>query len=625
MKRTHLFINNIKKYIEKKLYKKYLVNNDQNNMYLIEKIIYNENCRLVALFKEFLIYDDNYEFMKKYYIKNNSIRKLNKYLEYYEKYSIIYPNYSILPESKYIYKNIHKKQKIIDKLHNIESMEKESKKENNKFQENKNLIGENNNDKNVFNSNTYNSILKNSENECLSIFGLINNKDEENDKSTSSINNILKTIEKNEKEPIKARNNFKTKNEYMIKPFSSIKKKINKNKYKLKVNTNNTSNNNSNTILNTTKSNKLNINNLNESDASIYKGNKLNEDKLLFKKCESKIMLFRNSNILNIIKKNTIYPLKSTLSKRNMTKPIIQYNTLRKIITNKTSFQKEHNHIIKHIYNKINKNKVIKINENKYKIKNCHTLNNTNNKNIKSYLYNKNKFASEDLKKSFSEKKLNIKKKVLTINNVNIQNNEQNLKKLKINRNKSYIKKNISNFRDITLKRSIFTSSLLKKKKNIFSNIKKSIKKDTDKKYNTITHSKNDLNKKYNLNNSLSVKVLNNNKFNDKNFMNDKKKSYNTIIKKDRNIRCKKIFIYKKLFDSSKYTKNVLNNKKYFKNIIIKTKAKLTINNIFLNTSNNVCTSQNKINNNYNNSNEKFKIVKTISGNKSQIKRKLKI
>ena len=608
MKQTHPFINNIKNYIEKKLYKKYLVNNDKNNMYLIEKIIYNENCRLVALFKEFLIYDDNYEFLKKYYIKNNSIRKLYIYLQYYEKYSIIYPNYSILPESKYIYKNIHKKQKIIDKLHNIEN------KENNKFQENKNLNDENNNDKNLFNSNTYNSLLKNSENECLSIFGLSNNKDEENNKSTSSIKNILKTIEKNEKEPIK------TKNEYMIMPFNSIKKKINKNKYKLKVNTNNNSNNNSNTLLNTTKSNILNINKLNESDASIYKGNKLNEDKLLFKKGESKIRLFHNSNILNIIKKNTIYPLKSTLSKRNMTKPFIKYNKLRKIIINKTSTQKEQNQIIKHIYNKINKNKVIKINENKYKITNCHTLNNTNNKNIKSYLYNKNKLVLEDLKKSFSEKKLNIKKKILTINNAN----KQNLKKLKINRNKSYIKKNINNFRDTILKRSIFTSSLLKKKKNTFSNIKKSIKEDTDKKYNTITY-RIDLNKKHNLNNSLSVKVINN-RFNDINyFMNDKKKSYNTIAKKDRNIKCKKIVVTKKLFDSNKYTKNKGNNKKYFKNIIIKTKAKLTINNIFLNNSNNVSTSQNKINNNYNNSNEKFKIVKTLSGNKSKIKKKLKI
>ena len=34
--------------------------------------------------------------------------------EFYEKYSKVFPNYVILPENKYLFKNIEKKQRIID-------------------------------------------------------------------------------------------------------------------------------------------------------------------------------------------------------------------------------------------------------------------------------------------------------------------------------------------------------------------------------------------------------------------------------------------------------------------------------------------------------------------------------
>ena len=111
-------IKNINNYIHSVLYKKYFRSVDVNNIFLINKIIFNESCHLVAEFKEFLIYEDNTEFLKYYYLLNQSFKKLKRFLNYYEKYSIYYPNYIILHESKYLYRNIIKKQRIIENYQN---------------------------------------------------------------------------------------------------------------------------------------------------------------------------------------------------------------------------------------------------------------------------------------------------------------------------------------------------------------------------------------------------------------------------------------------------------------------------------------------------------------------------
>lgn len=45
---------------------------------------------------------------------NESYVRLPKFYEYYDIYSKIFPNYTILPKKQYIYINIQKKQIIID-------------------------------------------------------------------------------------------------------------------------------------------------------------------------------------------------------------------------------------------------------------------------------------------------------------------------------------------------------------------------------------------------------------------------------------------------------------------------------------------------------------------------------
>ena len=125
------FINNINKnnkYIqipqetllkfEKKILSKLCIkynSSDQTyNINVINNIIYNEKSHIVATFKDYLIIDDYSEFLKRYYKFGESMIRLPKYYEYYETYSKIYPNYTAILEGKYIYRNIQRKQRMID-------------------------------------------------------------------------------------------------------------------------------------------------------------------------------------------------------------------------------------------------------------------------------------------------------------------------------------------------------------------------------------------------------------------------------------------------------------------------------------------------------------------------------
>ena len=87
---------------------------DAYNVRQINDIVYNEKAFIVANFKDFLIYDDSSEFLKRFYKFKESEERLPRLYDYYENYSKIFPNYIILPEAKFIYKNIQKKQRLID-------------------------------------------------------------------------------------------------------------------------------------------------------------------------------------------------------------------------------------------------------------------------------------------------------------------------------------------------------------------------------------------------------------------------------------------------------------------------------------------------------------------------------
>ena len=117
--------------MKKNLIQKYSTNINFYNKKKINQLIFNFESRYTAIFKEFLLKDDRNEFIRKFYRKNEIKKKLSKILSFYEKYSKIFPNYTIIAESKYMYRNIQKKQKTTDKLQQMKIEEMENKKENN--------------------------------------------------------------------------------------------------------------------------------------------------------------------------------------------------------------------------------------------------------------------------------------------------------------------------------------------------------------------------------------------------------------------------------------------------------------------------------------------------------------
>lgn len=76
--------------------------------------MYNEKVRVVCMFKDYLIYDDLTEFLKRSYTYPEAIIRLSKIYEFYEAYSQVFPNYIRLSARKHMYKNIERKQRLIE-------------------------------------------------------------------------------------------------------------------------------------------------------------------------------------------------------------------------------------------------------------------------------------------------------------------------------------------------------------------------------------------------------------------------------------------------------------------------------------------------------------------------------
>ena len=164
------------------LYEKHKSNSDTYNVKQINDIVYNEKANIVACFKDFLIFDDNSEFLKRYYKNKESEERLPRLFDYYENYSKIFPNYIILIEAKYIYKNIQKKQRLIDTQQLIEA---------------EGLKKKDNNSSYIFDTKINDSIMNQSTSFVLQSFNLDFNHfnvKSNKDKINSSIENLIETI-----------------------------------------------------------------------------------------------------------------------------------------------------------------------------------------------------------------------------------------------------------------------------------------------------------------------------------------------------------------------------------------------------------------------------------------------
>jgi hypothetical protein len=82
---------------------------DYYNIKIVNDVIYNEPAHIVSVFKDYLIYDDVSEFLKRSYTKQEAKERLPKVFNFYDKYSMVFPNFVVLPENKYMFKNIERK------------------------------------------------------------------------------------------------------------------------------------------------------------------------------------------------------------------------------------------------------------------------------------------------------------------------------------------------------------------------------------------------------------------------------------------------------------------------------------------------------------------------------------
>lgn len=122
--------SNGKEVIRNNLELKYLTSREYYNTKIINDVIYNENTHIVSVFKDYLIFDDVSEFLKRQYVVSEAKKRLPKVIEFYETYSKVFPNYVNLPENKFMFKNIERKQLYWDSKQQflMEQEERNSKK-----------------------------------------------------------------------------------------------------------------------------------------------------------------------------------------------------------------------------------------------------------------------------------------------------------------------------------------------------------------------------------------------------------------------------------------------------------------------------------------------------------------
>ena len=194
-KKNHLFFYKSSKIISNNL-RKYQTTQEKYNISIIHSIVFDQKNHIVAEFKNYLLWDETSEFLKRYYKKKESKGRLPKISEYYEKYTLFAPVYFGLNSEIILLMNKFCKRKK-KYLEYIEEHEDDYKNINNK-NKNKNFVPlikpellENSKTNSILTNKTID--LTNYKDNCklnMSFGELIDNL---------SISNILKNSNKNKK------------------------------------------------------------------------------------------------------------------------------------------------------------------------------------------------------------------------------------------------------------------------------------------------------------------------------------------------------------------------------------------------------------------------------------------
>ena len=474
-------------YLYKYQYRKY-INMNYNNL-IIENLMCNGRCHVVAVFKNYLIEDDNSEYLRRFYKYKESSPRLKKLFSYHEETSVIFPNYTPLVESKYLYNNVIRKQRVIDEQQNLEV--KRNYKKSNKC---KDFF---NKEDKVFNSTVFGEILSQNESVLRIIFG-IEKKEKEKEKGKEKYNkDVHNELNENLKDDYynKHKNDFDD-SEYievnqLIKNVENAEVKINNEnnnslggyklnngnnkpmKYKLKSVNTTTNNDNQSKNKNYEKLNSISINstnNTNSSNNNIINSNinlnrMKNNQNMNFKnklKSNKKIrnsLTITNSNMKNKEKINFIN------SNKNLTIPTHKHS--KSHIPNKTlyglNFHSNNNNIFNDL---MNQEKKLRINNNSKSLSNnasrINTIANTNTRQYnsnyilnsdfphksKSIIKHNNYITNNKFNSVIKSDKLLTKIPKINIDKLNIINNEDNSNKVltitnrDLNRNHNYILNN---------------------------------------------------------------------------------------------------------------------------------------------------------------------------------------
>ena len=177
-----------------KLRKKYDAKTSLYDIKKVNELIFNVPTHFTAIFKEYLLKEEEADFLKRMYFKNEITKKLKNIFYFYDKYSKIFPNYIVIPEGLHLYKNILKKQKMIDKLQKIKEEEMQNKQM--LLEGSFNTVFSNGAMDSIYNNNfSFNS------NTLISLLSMENNEKNEDDE-IAIIENIIKTIENYENKNI---------------------------------------------------------------------------------------------------------------------------------------------------------------------------------------------------------------------------------------------------------------------------------------------------------------------------------------------------------------------------------------------------------------------------------------
>ena len=368
------------------------------NILIIENLMCNGRCHLVAVFKNYLIEDDKSEYLRRFYKKKESGPRLKKLFAYHQETSVIFPNYVPLSESKYLYNNVIKKQRVIDEQQSLDKIRKDNK--------NRKLLIIKKEDR-MFNSTICGEILTSNQSVLRIVFGLDyknnENKNDKNNKHDESdcedFDKLINELEKAEEIADNIINNNSLEAFHLTNKASKYKlklvNKLDSNNNNIQIKNKNTDKlynitNNSTNITSSSNPNTFNINN--NTNLNKYKNNNL-----LLKENS-----LQNNNNFKTNKKQKNYNLNKRSPNKKLSEDKIE-NLSRNIqaninsINSKTLYGMNFHTSNKIISNLINKEKKINLKSKS----NSNHYHNQNSERLKTNIFNNNYIYNNNFPQSY--------------------------------------------------------------------------------------------------------------------------------------------------------------------------------------------------------------------------------